>query len=113
MTNKQYRQSRSKRELDEMKRAGKKEVIMPLNPNQVEFLSRFFIITPYLYTMKTKCFSNVRNLESNLLKDLHFARKNGKDFMTRALKNEDLKILERNGVKFRILKYKVYLNSSY
>lgn len=113
MKNKQHEHSRSKRMLDKMKKAGKKEVIWALRPDQVTFLSRFFQITPYLYTMKTKQFSNVRNLESNLLKDLHFARKSGKDFMTRRLKNEDLKILKKNGVSFRILKYKIVLNSSY
>lgn len=111
MKNKQYEQSRSKKTLDHMKRSGKKEVIWSLKPDQVDFLSRFYVITPYLYTMKTKRFSNIHNVESKLLKDLHYERKRGKDFITRRLKSEDLKILNRNGVNYRVTKYKISLTN--
>ena len=110
MNNKQHELSKTKKKLDNMKLNGKKMVVWSLRPSQVEFLSRFYCVSPFLYTMKTKPFSNVRNITNKLLKDLHYENKRGRQFITRPFTDEDMDILKRNGVHFRPVKYRIVLN---
>ena len=110
MKNKQHELSKSKKTLDFMKQNGKKMVVWSLRPDQVIFLSRFYCVSPVLYTMKTKTFSNIRGIHNKLLKDLHYGNKRGKQFITRPLTDDDMDLLERNGVYFRPVKYKIVLN---
>ena len=110
MTNKQHELSKTKKTLDCMKHNGKKMVVWSLKPDQVIFLSRFYCVSPFLYTMKTKTFSNIRSIHSKLLKDLHYENKRGRKFITRPLTNEDMDLLKRNGVHFRPVKYRIVLN---
>ena len=110
MKDKQLELSRSKKTLDMMKRNGKRIVVWSLKPNQVDFLSRFYCVSPFLYTLKTKQFSNIRNIKNKLLKDLHYEYKRGRKFITRPLTEEDKELLKLNGVSFRIVKYRIVLN---
>lgn len=63
-----------------------------------------------IWQINTKHFYNIRNLNSTLLKDLHYAYKRGKKTITRRkLSSEQQELLRMNHVSFRPLKYNIYL----
>lgn len=110
MKNKNFQQSRTHKTLEQFKRNGKKAVVWKLTPEMASFLERFYGVYPYLYTIKTRCFSNVRLLNNSLLKEIHYSKKKGKDFLTLPLNKQELITLDAYNVSYRLLKYKIELN---
>ncbi|MBR3003026.1 MAG: hypothetical protein IKF38_05680 [Clostridia bacterium] len=114
MKNKQYRnhrdQLKKRKSLSQLAAEGKKEVIWSLKPEDVLNLAQFYKITPYLYSMRTRKFSNIRYIKSPLLKELHYQHKRGKEFITRKLNKEELHLLQDHGITCKIIKYRIVLN---
>lgn len=106
---KSFLYSRTKRKLDELQRNGVKYVIWSLDPNIVPFVKKLYGATPYLYSIRTTRFSDIHS-KNKLLKDLHYANKKGKEFVTRKLTEDEKEILQSNGVSYRTVKYWVTLN---
>ena len=57
-----YVASRTKKTLLAKKWNGEKEVVWKLTPTQLEVVKSYFRVEPCLYTIKTRPFSNIRNL---------------------------------------------------
>ena len=110
MTKKEYALKRLKDQLREKKNRGCKSLIWKLNKDQKEFVQNLgFKVDPYLYEITTKTFYNIRSLKSTLLKDIHFLNKRGKQFEVRKLNKNEKQLLEENGIRYRVVKYKIYL----
>lgn len=110
MKNKCYKQSKLKKDLAQKREQGTKILIWNLSPNKRQDIEALgYRVEPYLYSIKTRTFYNVRNLKSTLLKDLHFMKKSGKDYAVRQLKRGEKAILDEYGIKYNPVKYKIYL----
>ena len=73
-----YENSKLKHQLLERKRRGYKELIWKLNPEQRRFIEQTlgFNVEPYLFNVKTRTFSRIRELDP-LLKEIHYKNKRG------------------------------------
>lgn len=105
-----YENSRLKHQLLDKKRNGVREVIWKLNPYQIEFIENTlgFSAEPYLYTVKTRPFYNIRELDS-LLKEIHYKNKRGIRECVFKLNPKQRKLLDEFGVKYAPCKYKIKL----
>lgn len=110
MKNKCYLQSKLKKELDIKRNKGVKVLVWKLSKERKEEIENMgYRVEPYLYSIRTRMFGNIRNIKSTLLKDLHYMKKRGKDYEVRFLKKDDKKILDEMGIKYYPVKYKIYL----
>jgi len=99
-----------KHDLRQKREAGIKVLEWKLTAEKKEYIENLgYRVEPYLYEIKTKKFYNVRNLQSTLLKDLHYKNKRGKKGMVRALKRGDKQILDEYGIRYYPVKYRIYL----
>lgn len=111
MKNKNYRQSKLKKQLREKKYNGVKVLKWTLTPENKKLVESFgYYVEPYIYKINTKNFSNIRSIESRLLKDLHYMNKRGKRFICRPLNKAEKEVLDDAGVKYIAVKFKIYLN---
>lgn len=109
MKNKNYHQSKLKKQLREKKAQGIKVLVWELSPEKKEDIERLgYRVEPYLYIIRTKKFSNVRE-KPTLIKELHYLNKRGKKYDVRPIKRGEAEILDENGICPRPLKYKIYL----
>lgn len=112
MKRKQYEASKTKKVLLDKRRRGEKEVIWKLSEIQLKEVEKLGMrVEPFLYEIRTRRFNNVRILQSSLLKDIHYASRDGKWQIVRHLKKCDIKILEEYGINFYPIKYKIYLRA--
>ena len=114
MKNKCYRESKLKKELAIKRSKGVKVIRRKLTPERKEYIEKLlgYRVEEYLYRIRTRTFHNVRNLECNLLKKLHYMNKNGKKEVVRPLKREDREILDEYGIKYYPLDYNIYLTEN-
>ena len=111
MKNADYQLSKMKQKLKDMEARRVKSVIWKLSKNQVEYIQNLGDeVTPYLYEIKTRPFKEVRNLKDTILKDIHYANKNGKKSVVKKLTPKQRKILSEYGVVFRPMKYKITIH---
>ncbi len=113
MKGKAYEASKTKKMLLDKKREGKKYVIWRIaSKAQMQEIDRLgFQREPWLYEIKTRPFFNVKGIKSHLIKDIHFAYKQGKRSIVCRLKNGDAKTLREFGVDFRPFKYRIDLTT--
>lgn len=110
MKNKCYKQSKLKKQLAEKRNQGVKVIIWRLTPAKKQEIEELgYLVEPYLFSIKTRTFHNIKNVSSTLLKDLHYMKKRGKEYEVRTLKRGDKETLEEYGIKYRPVKYKIYL----
>lgn len=113
MKGKAYEASRTKKQLLDKKRRGEKFVIWRISSkSQLQEIERLGLKKePWLYEIKTKPFYNVKAIKSTLIKDIHFANKQGKRFITCRLKASEKKLLDDFGVAYRPIKYRIDLTT--
>ena len=86
MKNGDYRQNRLKKKILERKNYGMEFLIWKLNPDDKRIIEELgYRVEPYLYFVQTKLFYNINNICGSLLKDLHFSKKNGRNYIIRYL----------------------------
>jgi hypothetical protein len=104
-----YNNSQLLNEVYQARRAGKKHLILKISEQQVEVLRRSgFKVTEYLYWIETRTWHNT-NCVQGVLKELHFLRKGGKESCVRHLNQKELKILDENDVRYKVIKYRIDL----
>lgn len=112
MKDKEYRFYKLKRKLILLKERKVKSVELRLTKEQRTYLQELgYEMVPVLYTVRTKRFKNLFNIKNNMLKEIHYACKNGKKTISLKLTKEDMKILEEYSVKFYPSKFKILLFS--
>ena len=111
MKTKQHKLSCLKKQLKDKKEKRISVLIWKLSKEQKEYIENVLHlrVEPYLYGIRTKTFKNISQLNHNILKDLHYMKKRGKDVEIRPLKIKDKKILDEYGVRYYAVKYKIYL----
>ena len=112
MKAKQYRVSRTKKKLLLLKYNGVKEVIWRIDSQEQreEILRLGFSMIPWLYEIKTKPISNLRSVESTLVKDVQYSYKRKKRKIVCHIKDFEFHILDVYGIHYRPFKYKIILN---
>lgn len=98
--------------LNSMKSYGRKEVLWSLNlKDKSEIEEAGFLLEPYLYSVRTKRFpkSTLQNA-SSLIKKLHYAAVNGKKYISFKPRREEMDIIRKYDIPYRVLKYRIILN---
>lgn len=111
MKEKAYKNAQLKRQLALYKAQGKKELIWKLSIERKEYIENLgYTVEPYLFEITTKPFHNIRLIKYSLIRDVYYKNKYGKRTFTRKLNKYEQNILSEYGVKFRTVKYKIYLH---
>lgn len=96
-----------------LKRQGKKKVEWKLTNTERKFVENLLgeeNVVPSIYQITTKSFNNLHSIKSSIIKELHFANKAGKKTIGRSLKKQEKKDLDRYKIKYRPIKFIIYLN---
>ncbi len=99
-------------QLEAMRSYGIKEVFWKLTAQKKEEIEKAgFVVEPFIYRVRTKRFSKSSLTHgSSLLKSLHYGAVKGKTFISYKLKRPDMEFLRNNGISFKVLKYRIFLN---
>ena len=109
MKKKEYEYSKTRKQLQNYKNRGKKEVIWQLSSRQKEILDSMGIrYEPWLYKIKTRPFFNIHKLPS-ILKEVHYKNKDGHNYYVRRLNGKDIGLLKEYNISFTAIKYKIHL----
>ena len=98
--------------LEQYRKKGKKKITLELNPVEAKYLSKYYVLEPYLYKIYTKRFTNIRSINNSLIREIHQKCKDGKKSFITSLKHKDKKTLNEYNIKYRPQKYNIYLNLS-
>ena len=110
MTNKNYRQTRLKKKMLQRKNDGMEFLIWKLKPEDKRIIQELgYRVEPYLYFVQTKLFYNIKEICSSFLKDLHYAKKSGRNNIVKQLSETEKQLLDRFSIQYYPLKYKIYL----
>ena len=109
MKSNQFQLRKQHYELDVQKAKGCKKVCWKLSPEQLDFVSNRYGVEPALYEIRTQRFYSIKALP-HLLKDIHYAWKRGKYKVVRSLSTEQEELLKEYGVKYKPIKYWIYLS---
>ena len=110
MRTRDYRVSKTMKTLKELKHNGKKFVIWSLPNKEVKAqVEKRYNTIPQILDLKTRTFSRVAT-KPTLIKDVHYAKKRGKDRMSLHLENSEISVLQEYGVQYREAKYMIVLN---
>ncbi len=110
MKNKNYWKSRLKKKMVQRQKDGMEYLIWNLNPEDKKIIQELgYRVEPYLYFVQTKHFYNIKNVWSSFLKDLHYAKKNGRNHIIKQLSQTEKDLLDRYCIQYYPLKYKIYL----
>ena len=112
MKRRDFEYSRTKKQLQQYKQNGKKELVWKLSYKQIEVIKMMKGVRyePYLYKIKTRPFSNIRSIKSSFLKDIHYKNKRGKKYFVTTLNNDEKQLLQDYNIPYHVVKYKIYLN---
>ena len=112
MKNKDYRKSKLKHQLIQKKLNGQKVLYWRISSyQQLQDIQEIGgIVEPYLYEIKTRKFYNVNKLPCTLLKDLHYLNKRGTIYEVRRLRENEKRTLDEFGIRYRPIKFKVFLD---
>lgn len=91
---------------------GNPDVIRRMTAEQATFVKDVlhYQVNPYLYEVHTRKIENVSNAMW-LLKEIHRAYKKGQKTIYKRLRAKEVDALERAGIKFRPVKYRVVFNA--
>ena len=111
MKAKQYQLSCLKKKLKEKKKNRIKVLEWKLSKEQKEYIENVLHlrVEPYLYGIRTRTFKNISKLNYNILKDIHYSKKRGKNFEVRKLSTKEKEVLDEYGIYYNPVKYKIYL----
>ena len=110
MKNKCYRQSKMKKQLIKIRNEGREFVVWKLNKTQKQDIEELgYRVEPFIYLIETRTFYDVKKITSTFLKNLHYAKKRKKRYLVRQLKQREIDLLKEYGIKYEVLKYKIYL----
>ena len=81
-----------------------------LSYEQKEFIEEVlgFEVTPVIYSIKTKPFKRVKDL-NHLLKEIHYSYKRGVFKIAKKLTPKDRNLLDEYGIKYGPFKYEIHL----
>lgn len=108
-----------------LKRQGKKKVEWKLTNVERKFVEKLLgkeNVVPFIYQITTKnlkdfkdeegsiIIKNVRDIKSSIVREVHYANKAGKKTIGRSLKKQEMEELEKYSIKYRPIKFIIYLN---
>ena len=110
MNNKQYRESKLKHKLGNLKARGKKSVLWTLTKSQKEFIEELYPVEPELYRIQTRYFSKEICEKYSILKRLNNEKKyKKKSYIVTKLNRKEKKILDELEIKYFEAKYRIRL----
>lgn len=110
MKNNNYRQNRLKKKIFQRQNGGIKYLIWKLSPQDKRMIEELgYRVEPFLYFVQTKLFYNINQIWSSFLKDLHYAKKSGRNYIVKQLSDTEKELLDRFRIRYYPLKYKIYL----
>ena len=113
MNTKCHKLSQLKHEMYQQKAKGKDVIIRKLNPDEVEFLSQFCMVDPFLYELKMNFRPDFNpHTAAGIVKGFYFEyRKNHRYKVIKELKPKDVAKCKNAGLEPRPYKYRIYLKT--
>ena len=111
MKKKQYRESKLKYQLENMKAKDKKSVLWKLTKSQREFVENIYPVEPELYRIRTRYFSKEICERYPILKRLNNEKKykHHSYIVTTRLKKKDFDVLKEFDIPYTEIKYRIFL----
>ena len=103
--------SRTMRELAKLQGNKKEYVIWNLSSELKLKVQEKYLVEDYLYEIRTKQLKDIRSIDNAMLKEQHFACKQNKRSIVRRLNQKDKDEFSKKGVRFRPVKFKIYLQA--
>lgn len=107
------RMSKLGQQFEAIRQKGKSEVTRYLSEEQAEFVKNelHYVVIPTEYEIETQRIK--RACEAMwLLQEIHRASKNGQKKIRKAIRKKELKVLERAGIQFRPVKYRIIFEAN-
>lgn len=105
MKNRDYKMSKLKHQVKNNRNPNK---LWCLNEEEKDYLvSQGYTLTPVLFRIRTRRLNNYSGTTIHLLKTLHHAKREGKDYIVMKLTFSDKKILNEYGISYLPLKYRI------
>lgn len=102
-----------KYKLENLKDRRIKIVIWKLTKEEREYIESLgYRVEPYLYEIRTQTSKNLSQEKSSLIRELHYANKKGKKTIVLKLNRKDMKVLEEHHIKYRPIKFEIFLVQS-
>lgn len=99
--------------ITKLRQQGKKKVEWRLTRKQKECVEQIVgdeNIIPRIYEIRVKTFKNISNIQSSIIREVHYAKKAGKKTIGKSLKRQEEEDLKKYDVKYSPIKYVIYLN---
>lgn len=112
MRNKDHSLSALKHQMFEEKRRGKKDKVQNLSKEEVDYLSRFFLVVPYLYEIRVSFAPGFvpGKTTAGIIKSLYYDnRKKRKAVVYKTLNTRQVKACKDFGLTVKPYKYKIIL----
>lgn len=110
MKNKDHKLSALKHQMFEEQRKGRKDKVQKLNPSEVDYLSRFFVVAPYLYEIRISFAPGFvpSRTSAGIIKSLYYEnRRHPKRVVFKTLNSRQVKACRDFGLTVKPYKYKV------
>lgn len=105
-----YRQNRLKKKMLQRQNNGMEFLIWKLSLKDKIMIEELgYKVEPYIYFVQTKLFYNIKSICGSFLRDLHYAKKNGRNYIVKPLSETEKELLDRYRIQYYPLKYKIYL----
>ena len=106
MTEAGKRMSKLEQQLNATRQKGVAETSMRLSEEQATFVKEVLKlkIIPCLYEIQTR---RITNAAMSIIRDVHRANKRGQRTIRKDLRQKEVRALERAGVEFRPVKYRI------
>lgn len=96
-----------------LKRRRVKMVEWKLTKTQKEYIEEKLgkqKVIPQTYKVCTKTFKNLNGIQNSIIREIHYACKDGKRVIGKHLKIKEIKELEKYGIKLTPIQFRIYLN---
>lgn len=107
------RMSKLGQQFESIRKKGKTEVTRSLSAEQAEFIKEelHYVVIPTEYEITTQ---RIKRASEAMwfLQEIHRASKNGQKKIHKKIRKKELKVLERAGIQFRPVRYRIILGAN-
>ena len=109
MKNKDLQKKKLKSQLYSLHEKKVSQVVLELTEEMNAYVKSFCPTEPFIHRVRTKIFSKEICKKNQILRDLTYSKKSGKDTVFIHLKKSERKILDKYGVNYKAVKYTVFI----
>lgn len=101
-----------KYKLRELKMRRTKSIAWRLTKEEREYIENLgYRVEPYLYEIRTRTFTDLFEINNSLVRDIHYSCKKRKKTVVLRLNRKEKKVLDEYHIKYRPVKFQIFLLS--